>query len=147
MAKPDAGHLSLGRLKASLDDLPKLLELAERAHAESIWAHIPFDVPLTGILFRAAITRLDMCCLFSGDGFLIGDSGPLMFCRGRTAWDLGFYSEGKSGPALLRTFVEWAKSRNCVDISCGTSNTDPRLRSLYNRAGFQRVGDAYQMRL
>lgn len=145
---------------ARSEDIPSLLQLGRRMHAESSYRDLVFsERHLSGYLAMVLDTPSRYCILVAEDserltGFLAGYLEPFIFGPEMVAHDTAFFVEpAKRGSTtakrLIETFRAWARSHGarelCLGISSGIS-TD-RIGRFYERLGLSRTGHIYKQRL
>lgn len=117
-------------------DIPLIVELAREAHAGSVWERVGAN-PDPGCIassVRSLMHRDDATVLLSQRGVLMLARIPLWFDHGeRIAHEVFFYAT-EGGDALRRAGEAWAGS-GLMTMS-RHETTDPRLDTLYRRAGF-----------
>jgi GNAT superfamily N-acetyltransferase len=140
-------------------DLPALLALAQRMHAEGAYSFLPFDPKKVALLFVACGAMKDHFAAVADRGgapvgFLGGKLATYPFCNETLATDLGFFvaPEHRASTAavrLLRAFRAWAKERGAREVSLGVSSgvDVERIGALYERMGFRAMGGIYRERL
>jgi GNAT superfamily N-acetyltransferase len=141
------------------NDLPALLTLAQRMHAEGAYSFLPFDPRKVALLFvTCGATKGHFAAVAERDGVIVGFLGgklaPYPFCDELLATDLGFYvaPEHRASTAavrLLRTFRAWARDQGAREVSLAiSSGVDiERIGALYQRMGFRAAGGIYRERI
>lgn len=133
---------------ATLEDVPRLLQLAQREHALSRFAGKPFDPLVATRNLEQAIAGMLTCVLISdsGRGFIAGVLQSSLFNRFFIAYELAWYAEDGSGMALLGAFAEWARNMLALDLVVSNYagiKDDARFARVMQRAGFQALGASY----
>lgn len=145
-------------------DLEALVELGRQMHAESWYAHMPFDdavlrLTLQKILQVGFAYVHERPSLVDGeankvDGGMIGLLCPSWFGPGYYAADLSIFVTanargGLTAYRLVDAFIDWAKRNGAMEVNLGIStNVQPDLLGgLYERIGFTRVGGIYKLRM
>lgn len=142
--------------RASLLDVPRLVELAEMMHAESRFTMLTFDRDkmtsvATGLLSMP--NGLALVAVKGGEivGAFLGIAEEHVFSRDLFACDLATFIDPKHrggfiAVSLLRGYVKWARELGVKCINAGIAsgiNHDVSVR-LYERIGFVRVGVAFE---
>lgn len=138
--------------KAQIADLPAVWELAGRLHEKSVYRDIPRDLATfaksMGHCVNSAL-GFAMVAERNGKitGFCLGLAVQLFFSPKRSASDLVTYSESPGdGLRLIRAFKEWAWNvPGVVEVTMAQSSgiDVERTGKLYERAGFERVGELF----
>jgi GNAT superfamily N-acetyltransferase len=137
---------------ASVDDVPRILEILAKMHAESRYAEWPIDPDKLQQLVHGLIDHEDGACLVAQDsgeiiGVMLGLVTEFFFSRERMATELLLYVvPGKRGSwaavRLAHRFIEWAGATDAVEIQAGVSagiaNKD--AERFYSSLGFASLG-------
>lgn len=138
--------------RATLIDVPGMVELAERMHQESRFADLRF-VPekmrdVLGALIDAP-TGLALVAVREGRiiGAFLAVIEEHLFSDALFAFDIATfilpgYRGGYTGPALIRAYVKWAQSKGVAKIQGGVAsgiNHDVAI-PIFRRLGFEPVG-------
>lgn len=136
--------------RATVDDLPALIEMAKQEHATSRMAHLPFDEIKVQHSFGEFITGMATSVFISGGGFIMGMVQPLLFNRFWNAYEMAWFASDGSGMALLKAFAKWAKDMRAIDLVvhnyAGIVSADKFTRVM-QRMGFDALGGAYSKQL
>jgi len=131
------------------------MELARRMHAESVFAHIPFDEDqLTQTLLGCIGNPDDGVVLMAQNedgtlkGFKFGVAHEFYFSKARVAHEMAMYvaPEFRGGftcAALIKAFERWAKEEaGAMEVVIGVAaNIDNDLTSaVYQRLGYEYRG-------
>ena len=136
---PDSLHRSIGRRRASADDLPFLLALREEAMGRYLRAA---GLPATTAAHRARIAqRFDCIEIITRDGCPVG---MLKLLRAEGCWQLLQFqvAAGARGGGLGRRILDQLiaeAAADGADLSLHVLRDNP-ARHLYERAGFRVVG-------
>lgn len=141
---------------ATHDDIPTLVTLAERMHAESRYAAMSFDVDKMARTFAALIDGAGCLLVAEHDGEVVGGlagwCAEHFFSREKVAGDYGVFvpPERRGGlvaARLLRAFVAWAREQGVADrwIQPGitTGVHQQATEQLYRAIGFVPVGTVF----
>lgn len=144
--------------EAEFKEIPKIVELLEKANAEFGHASIPFCHDTTrNTLQRVINQREHVAFLLVGEdntlqGIMVGLTNQLWYSRKRQIVDLIYYVEKESrghGARLMTSFLAWARSvPNVMEISLGiTSGIDTvaRVEGLLKASGLKKVGALYSL--
>lgn len=133
-------------------DLPGLVEMGRRMHAESAYREFEFDTAKVRFMLRQIISNGDLLGLAAereGEliGAFLGGMHPMTWCNGSAAGDLILYVDrpwrGSSAASrLVKEYVKWAKDRGAdmITIANSTEIDAERVGRFYERAGFERIG-------
>lgn len=136
---------------ATLDDLPRILELGELMHRESPrWSRVAFSRPRAAD-FLAQLIMSEWGCVFLAEkdgvivGGIAGTATPHWASDDILADEASFFmlpeARGSmAGVRLISALKEWAGARGARWLNAGTSTgLDPeRTAGLYERLGFSR---------
>lgn len=142
--------MNVGR--ATLNDLPAILEFSREAFAgsvtyqatgynEAIWSNT-----LRGV-FRDHVANAVFVARRAGKvcGLLVGMKLPMPWSAGFCATDLVFVAHA-GGDRLLRLFLQWCRQHRVRRVDMSVSDTSipaEQIDNLYTRAGFSRAGGSY----
>jgi len=139
--------------RGTFDDVPGIVEIGKRGHADSENARYPFNEGKTKLLLAQMITGKRTCVFVAVNGseivgFLLGQEEEYVYCDLRYATDIAVYAEAVgAGRALLDRFEKWAFEERKVDqLLLGVSHggrSAKRTESLYRRRGFAHVGGIF----
>lgn len=142
---------------ATPSDIPDLLALGRRMHAESWYAYLPFDDDKIATVLQSTMAH-GFVAVSETDGTIhggmVGAISAFWFCRELMAHDLALFVEpGKRGgiaaARLVQHFIAWAKAAGAREISLGVS-TGVMVREtgeLFEAMGLRHVGGIYKARL
>lgn len=138
---------------ATRDDVLTCLELAKQMHMESpVFRDLDFDDEKVCGLMLHAIAHEDHALIVAKEhgtivGGIMGYIAPHYFGHDRAAFDFGIFvmhghRNGRLGLQLLMHFERWAFKNHVKRIVLGvtTGINDDRVLSLYERAGYSRMG-------
>lgn len=142
--------------KATLLDVPRLVELGAIMHAESIYRVLPFNPSKLAGVIETLIDHpkgLAIVAVRGGRvvGGFLGVAEEHFFSDAEFSFDLATFIDpdcrgGFVGAALVKAYIAWAKARGVACINAGIAsgiNHDVSVR-LYERVGFRRTGVAFQ---
>lgn len=143
--------------RATRDDIPGLVALALREHAQSRMASQPVDMPYVQANFLGVITGLASVVFVSeaapgqpnaGElgGMVVGFVQPGLVNRRQTAFELLWYAEDGSGLRLLAELQSWARRMRAMELVVHNyaGIADPaRFNKVMARRGFGVMGTAY----
>lgn len=138
--------------RARLQDVPRLVRLAQIEHARSRFASERFDPVLVARNFEHAVTGL-VTAVFISDtelGFIGGMAQPNLFNGRAVAYELAWYAEDGSGLALLRALTQWARSVRATDLVVhhySGIQDDKRFARVMRRRGFAELGATFNLHL
>jgi hypothetical protein len=136
--------------RATVDDIPALMEMAREEHARSRMAHLPFDDTKAWHSFKEFIEGMPTAVFVSDGGFIMGVVQPVLFNRFWNAYEMAWYSKDGSGIALLNAFAKWAKAMRAIDLIihnyAGIAPTE-QFTKVMGRYGFTPIGGAYTKQL
>ena len=138
---------------ATLDDIPRMVELGRAMHAESpVFAGMSFDADrLAGTARLAIESPHGFAAVAEREGVVIGGlmamATPHYFSRDLVACDLALfidsqYRGGMAAPRLIGAYAEWARGVGAAKIllaSMAGINSDV-LEALCLRLGGRRAG-------
>lgn len=114
-------------------DIPELVELGRRAHAESHYARsFPFSEQMAFSIFSEGMKQLAVKCMTGGEiaGFFVGGITTMEFSSKPIGMENSFYvrpeSRGtKCGCVLVKAFLDWCEAQGIpafVAIHYGADN-------------------------
>lgn len=133
---------------ASLDDVPKIVEILAAMHHESRYAAWPLEPEKLRGLVQGLIGYKDGACIVveeAGElvGVLLGLVMEFFFSRQRVASELVHYMRPAFRGSLAETqlaqwFIEWAEATDAVEIQSGGWVGVPELEAeaFYSGLGF-----------
>lgn len=144
--------------KAKEEDIPYIIETGMRLHARSGNEDVPVHKATVFGVMRVFVLAQDRFFVVSEHdeiirGFLMASIEPFWWddpMRGRRfVTDWAFYSEIMGdGVKMLRAMQEWAWMQpRVVEVACATNVPKGRgvVDTLFEKAGFQRVGGRYKV--
>jgi len=144
---------------ATLDDIPRMLELGRELHEESRFSAYPFNEEKTNKFFETVIDNGDNCVFLSvknGEivGGFIGGVAPHWSCDFVSAFDYTLFihkshRNGTTAIKLIIAYEDWAKSMGVDESTLGVStgiNTQATAR-FYESLGYQFTGPMLQRRI
>lgn len=140
---------------ATQDDIPALLALGYRMHAESVYAPFSFNEDKVRSVLESLLSGSGCVIVFERAGVILGYFLGMLtehwFGDSTLACDLALYvvPEHRGGPAavrLLRAYMNWARlvGADDVQIAQSTGVAIDRVAHLYQRFGFVPVGGIYK---
>ena len=143
--------------RANPTDIPELLALGRKMHAESWYAYLPYDDDKIATVLEntmqhgfVAVTETDGQIV----GGIAGAISAFWFCRDLMAHDLALFVEptrrgGIAAARLVQAFIGWAHDHGAREISLAVS-TGVRVvetGELFQAMGLRHVGGIYKARL
>ena len=120
--------------KAEAGDIPALVEMGRRFHEAKQDAY-PFDADSTAEFFASLIPGGGV--FISPGGFIAGAiAGAPSNKEYLTAYEVFWWSEDKSGSALLRAFEQWAKDSGCADVKVSHPAPERGVNAILRRKGY-----------
>lgn len=141
--------------RATLSDMPALLQLGERMHAESAFARHAFDTETATdtITSYISLPHRALWVALRGDvvvGGLLAFIAPFYFSRALYAGELALYvgAEHRGGSAafrLVRELLAWAREKAVAEVRVGVTAgiNNPVGVKLYTGMGFRPSGDIF----
>lgn len=132
--------------RATVEDMPRILELGAEFLAVGPYAWVPLDLDAFAGFAAAMIER--GVIILADDGMIGGCLSPFYFNPSVVmAAELFWYSP-KHGRELRAALEEWAKEQGCVALTCsGLANErEATIRRLYERAGYTATEVAFVKR-
>lgn len=123
--------------RATLEDLPRIVELGGEFLAFGPYAWVPLD---REAFADAATKMIEVGAIFlAEDGLIGGVLYPFYFNPAvKLAAELFWYSP-KNGRQLREAFEAWAQAEGCAGVTCsGLANErEATVRKLFGRSGYQ----------
>lgn len=141
---------------ATLLDVPDMLDLAERFHAESALAYVPFNREklarvIGGLIdYPRGLALVAIRCGRVIGGFLgVAEEhffADVMFSTDLCTFIAPEYRGGMVGPALLRAYVRWAKQVGvaCINAGIVSGINQPRTVRVFESVGFAQTGVSFE---
>jgi GNAT superfamily N-acetyltransferase len=138
--------------RATAIDVPAMVELAERFHAESELSYVPFVRTKVERVFTGLLDYpYGLALVATRAGRVIGGmtavAEPHFFSDALFSTDFGTfiapeYRGGFVGPSLLRAYVKWAKALGVACINGGVVSgiCQERAIAIFKRIGFAQTG-------
>ena len=153
-------HQPMTIREATLDDLPRLLELAEHFHASTIYASlVPWAPAAVEALMVQVITQqngiVGVVLVATVDNSIEGMLGLVVLphpmsgqlCAEELAWWVEpEHRQGTIGPRLLVTGIDWCRQKGAVVLKL-VSPSGSTVGTFYKRWGAVEVETAYLMDL
>lgn len=146
--------------EATVEDIPRLLELGEQMHDESRFARLQFAPEKVEALLRVMLYDREQYCAFVAQhsdrviGGLLGLCVERYFSHARVAQDLAIFIEpGKRGGVaaigLIRAFRKWARERDAIDLEIAVNTGVQPLRTgrLLQACGMEPIATLYTQEL
>lgn len=143
---------------ATIDDIPQIVELGVRLHAESSYSHISFDKEKVAGLMKMLIEKIGVVFVADRDGEIMGGIAGAVteewFSREKLAFDYSFFIApehrgGMTAIRLMAAFEEWGKSLGAKRISMGITtgiHVDATAK-MYQSLGFAYAGPLFSKEL
>lgn len=133
--------------RAGLGDLPRMLEMAQAMHAESLYARLPLSADKVVDKIRGLLASPDGIVVVSPSGMMLGFATTYWFGPARYAAELLLYvmPEARGGGEAKELLARWqarAHELGAVDCRLGNSagvNTE-QVEKFFLRQGYSRVG-------
>lgn len=125
--------------RATIEDLPHILELGRQFHAYSPWKHIPINEDdLSAMLKNVIETGV---ILLSYNGMCGGIINPLYINNDHKAAIELFWWAPSEGLALRQAFEEWAAEQGAslIQFSALANERMGAIGRMYRRAGYDFV--------
>lgn len=144
--------------EATHDDIPAMLALGEAMHQESRYAVHAWNTDKVRHLIGALVAGdngLALVAELEGEivGGFLGSLSAHYFTNAMTASDYALFvapaHRGSSAAAhLVGRFIAWARGHNADMIQIGTTTgvAEDRTVRLFERAGFERVGQLLELK-
>lgn len=130
--------------RATVEDIPRLVELGALFHAASPWRTVTYDPDATANTVAGVITGAG--AVFMNDAGMIGGFvSPLWFNPAVKVAVEMFWWAPKDGRALREAFEQWATGEGATMIQ-GSALADEnaeRVDRIWRRAGYRRAETAY----
>lgn len=121
--------------KAEPGDIPALVEMGRRFH-EAKQDDYEFVAEDTARFFAGVIEG--GVCFIAEDGFLAGAIAPAPSNASYlTAYELFWWSEGRSGVRLRRAFESWAQEHGAADVKFSHPEGEETVARIMDRAGYE----------
>lgn len=143
--------------RATLSDIPDLLALGRKMHAESWYSYLDYDVEKIASVLELLL-KDGFLCVHEMEGVIVGGMAGCLsqfwFCRELMAHDLALFVEpgrrgGIAAARLVQAFIVWARDRGAQEVSLAVS-TGVMIREtgeLFEAMGLRHVGGVYKARL
>lgn len=140
-------------IRATLEDIPKITDLAEEMHPEGDYADVPFCREMYEDFLRIAIAQDTYAVfLYETGGEITGGLMASVFCYlfspRLQAADMGFFVKKKyrgsmAAPQLVKAYEQWARDKGALKIRLDVSTADTKAGAFYERMGYSCVGGNY----
>ena len=138
---------------ATLEDIPRIADLAEEMHPEGDYRDVPFCREMYEDFLAIALPQ-DIYCLFlyEKEGEIVGAIMGSVFCYLFSpllqAADMGFFVKkehrgGLAAPRLVEAYEKWAATKNALKVRLDVSTADTKAGAFYERMGYSFVGGNY----
>lgn len=144
---------------ATLDDIPRIIELGRQFHAESPeFSSISFDVEKLTETLKACINGAGVVFLYESAGTVRGGLAGVIseywFSREKVALDLALFLEpeartGMIALKLVLTFKSWARLMGATEVKMGITagiNVEGAAK-LYASTGMDQCGFMFKERI
>lgn len=123
--------------KANRNDIPALLALTKRHHAEHDFAW-PFDPVRLSMTLAHAIEATDWLCLIGDGALLLAQAFDSPLGAGRLAVEhIVRAAQPGQFAAMLQDYECWARRQGCASMSIGCVRKPRVFARLYGRHGFR----------
>jgi hypothetical protein len=129
--------------EATLDDMPRLLEMGQRFHAASEMPCGFSNEAIAGLLTNL-ISEPSGAVLISGGGVIGGALSPA-YCDPDwiMAVELFWWAEDRQGLRLLKSFEDWAEASGANEVRMTTLSSLPSADRIIRRKGYQPTEISY----
>jgi hypothetical protein len=126
--------------KATLEDLPHILEMGRRFHAMSSWSDQEFCPIQTSQTVMNLINSPDGVVFYNGEGMLGGLLAQSPFTPGYNAHEFFWFAD-RGGRDLIQAFERWAEEKGAngvlmLNLTLGP-RTDKIMDRMYSRRGYE----------
>lgn len=130
--------------QATVEDIPRIVELGRAFHAASPWRDVAYDADATANTVAGAITGPGVVFL-TENGMIGGIVSPLWFNPAVKVGIEMFWWAPTGGRALREAFEQWAKSEGAtmIQFSALADENLERVDRIYSRSGFTRAETVY----
>lgn len=132
-------------------DLARAVEFCRRFHAASPWAETPFDTDAMAALIESLDKSETGYVDLREDGVILGTLHALPWSPATLVGvELAWWSQGRgTGRALREGFEAWTRDQGAkwIQASALADHNEPRVRALYDRAGYEAAEIAFRKRL
>ena len=141
--------------RATTDDVPALVQLAQLEHGLSRMSHTPFDADFVAQRFSQAVTGLSSAVFVSDSdgevkGLIAGAVQQNLHNRFGTAYELLWFAVDGSGLKLLQTLRDWARRMRATALiannHAGIKDPD-RFNKVMARKGYTQLGASFMAAL
>lgn len=133
---------------ATIEDIPTIVELAEKEHHLSLWSDTEFDAEATAETARHFITEFGHTLLVSEGGYFAGLLQPVGFNRRLMAIEFAWFAKDGQGLALLHRFHEWAVQMGAIAVVAHDyAHAGHLSQVLAKRYGYGPLGTAMVFRI
>lgn len=131
---------------ATLEDLPRVIDLGAKFHAYSPHRVFPYDADAFGAFAEKLIEAGGV--FLSDEGFCGGMLTRLYFSPDTLIAAELFWFAPSEGKALREAFEAWAKAAGAIGVQCSAlaDGHERAVDRLYQRAGYERAEIAYLKR-
>lgn len=133
--------------RATLDDMPAILDLGAEFLAYSPHSWIPLD---RDAFATFAAHMIEHGAIFlSEDGFIGGLLSPAYFNPAYVFAAELFWFARKEGPQLRQAFEAWAREQGASAVTCSglVDHHEAAIRRVYGRAGYEPSEIAFMKRI
>lgn len=135
--------------KATLSDIPQLLEWGEKFHQLSPWKHREYDKDLVADLLERLIQNPNRGVIFMNETGAIGGAFAALWFNGDpVVHELFWFSDGVNGKELLNALEEWAHTHGAYGVvvsrlNTGNERADKLVDRIYRRADYSQTEANY----
>lgn len=134
-------------MRATLDDLDKVVSLGTAFHGASPWGADPIDPPafrefVAGVIENGAV-------FLCGDSMIAGALVPLWFNPALViAFEIAWWASDGNGRKVREEFEAWAEAQGAQGVQFAALADDnlARVERIYSRAGFKKNEVAFVKR-
>lgn len=138
---------------ATLEDIPKIVDLAEEMHPEGDYKNVPFCRETYENFLKNTLPQHTYCLfLYEKHGEIVGALMGAVFCYMFSpliqAADMGFFVKKEHrgslvAPKLVGAYEQWAATKGAVKTRLDVSTGDTKAGAFYERLGYTCVGGKY----
>jgi len=145
--------------KATLADMPKILDLCLIMHKESIYCNIPVNISkLNSFLKSHILSQNSLFILLKKNneiiGFFVGNIVTYFFSDSKIAMDIILfikpnYRNHHGAQKLLSDFIDWCHDKDVREISLSSTTgiEKSKVKQIYSKFGFNKIGFMYKIQL
>jgi len=144
--------------EATIDDIPRLLELAVIMHLESRYKRFDFSEKKVSTLLEQLISNENGIVLVAGTGHIVGGILAIVaehfFGHDKSSGDFALFVDPehrnfRTVAQLIKAYINKARELGAVDIGVGNTSgyKIDEVGRLYETMGFTKVGGNYRIEI